>query len=100
MNTSTGKWNSVNPSIVKEAMDKMTDKFYGYEQRDAHEFLNDLIDHLHEELEVEANPIDKVDNCDVTSKCDDMVIPTNDFCLTVRVMLKCTSCGYCRYVTD
>lgn len=100
LSMNTGKWNSVNPSIVKEAMDKMTDKFYGYEQRDSHEFLNDLIDHLHEELEVEASPMDKVDNCDVTSKSDDMVIPTNDFCLTVRVMLKCTSCKYCRYVAD
>ena len=31
-------------------MDGLTDNFAGYEQRDAHEFLSDLIDLLHEEL--------------------------------------------------
>jgi ubiquitin C-terminal hydrolase len=31
-------------------MDLLTDKFIGYEQREAHEFLSDLTDFLHEEL--------------------------------------------------
>ena len=41
---------AANPSALKKQMDVLTDKFVGYEQRDAHEFLSDLVDHLHEEL--------------------------------------------------
>jgi hypothetical protein len=43
----------INPSGVKEAMDHITDKFAGFLQRDAHEFLSDLVDGIHEELEKE-----------------------------------------------
>jgi hypothetical protein len=39
---------------VKAAIDKVTDKFEGYLQRDAHEFLSDLIDQVHVELEAEV----------------------------------------------
>eukprot|EP00984_Skeletonema_dohrnii_P020423 scaffold9948_cov129-Skeletonema_dohrnii-CCMP3373.AAC.9 len=41
---------AANPSALKKQMDVLTDKFAGYEQRDAHEFLGDLVDFLHEEL--------------------------------------------------
>jgi ubiquitin C-terminal hydrolase len=39
---------------VKAAIDRVTDKFEGYLQRDAHEFLSDLIDQVHVELEAEV----------------------------------------------
>jgi hypothetical protein len=45
---------AANPSALKKQMDLLTDKFVGYEQRDAHEFLSDLVDYLHEELIAEA----------------------------------------------
>jgi ubiquitin C-terminal hydrolase len=74
---------AVNPRNVKEAIDGKTDKFTGYEQRDAHEFLNDLINYMHEELE---------------EQCDDegekVWLPTNNLCLCIQVCLKCNSCGY------
>jgi len=38
------------PVALKRRMDVLTDKFAGYEQRDAHEFLLDLVDFLHDEL--------------------------------------------------
>eukprot|EP00804_Cyclotella_cryptica_P003687 CCRYP_016581-RA/>CCRYP_016581-RA protein AED:0.02 eAED:0.02 QI:389/1/1/1/1/1/4/1761/706 len=41
---------AANPSALKKQMDVLTDKFAGYEQRDAHEFLSDLVDFLHDEL--------------------------------------------------
>ena len=41
---------AANPSLLKKQMDILTDKFAGYEQRDAHEFLSDLVDFLHDEL--------------------------------------------------
>jgi hypothetical protein len=44
---------AANPSALKKQMDVLTDKFVGYEQRDAHEFLSDLVDYLHEELVAE-----------------------------------------------
>jgi len=39
-----------NPAALKKQMDVLTEKFAGYEQRDAHEFLSDLVDFLHDEL--------------------------------------------------
>lgn len=75
------------PTMIKNAIDKKTDKFLGFEQRDAHEFLADLIDHMDEEIKKETG-----ENDDATR------LPTDDFCLTVRAHLTCTSCGYSRYV--
>jgi DNA-directed RNA polymerase subunit M/transcription elongation factor TFIIS len=42
---------AANPAALKKQMDVLTDKFIGYEQRDSHEFLSDLVDYLHDELE-------------------------------------------------
>ena len=41
---------AANPTALKKQMDALTDKFAGYEQRDAHEFLSDIVDFLHDEL--------------------------------------------------
>jgi hypothetical protein len=64
---------------VKLAMDAVSDKFRGYQQRDAHEFLGDLLDTLDEEL-----PSPKVTD--------------EYFRWNVQVCLTCKSCGYSRYV--
>ena len=48
--TATDKTTAVNPSVVKEAMDAITSIFLGYLQQDAHEFLTELIDKLHDEM--------------------------------------------------
>ena len=75
------------PSILKKEMDKLTDKFGGYEQRDAHEFLSDLIDLLHDELKAaKANHED-----------DSTELPTDKyFRLDVNVCFTCDSCKYSR----
>jgi hypothetical protein len=88
LRTVTEPFVSVNPRIVKEAMDEKSDKFAGYEQRDAHEFLNDLVDEMHQEL------LDRTDKTNDNSS--ELPLPTNDFCLTVDVCLTCKSCGYTR----
>jgi len=82
--TNTEVKTAVSPKDVKTAMDKLTDKFAGYEQRDAHEFLSDLIDLLHDELlEVTENEKD--------------TLPTDEFFrLDVKVCLTCNSCNYTR----
>jgi Ubiquitin carboxyl-terminal hydrolase len=79
------------PDQIKRAIDKKTDKFLGYEQRDAHEFLADLIDHLDEEIKDSRSSSDGGE-----TTATDTVVPTDDFCLTVRAHLQCTSCGYRR----
>lgn len=73
------------PTVIKDAIDKKTDKFLGFEQRDAHEFLADLIDHMDEELKGSQGESDGA-----------TTLPTDDFSLTVRAHLTCTSCGYTR----
>uniref|UniRef100_A0A7S4J8P6 Ubiquitin carboxyl-terminal hydrolase n=1 Tax=Odontella aurita TaxID=265563 RepID=A0A7S4J8P6_9STRA len=78
------------PTVLKRAIDALTSKFTGYEQRDAHEFVSDLIDALHDELSAAENAIggdDEVKN----------VLPTDEyFRLNVKVCLTCDSCGYTR----
>lgn len=80
---------AVDPHAVKEAMDAKTDKFLGYEQRDAHEFLSDLIDSIHEEVQSEKSMPVKAPHSETS--------PMDNFLLTVRVCLTCASCGYSRY---
>lgn len=75
------------PSILKKQMDKLTDKFAGFEQRDAHEFLSDLIDLLHDEFISSAK-----DNAKFSDE-----LPTDKyFRLNVDVCLTCDSCNYSR----
>jgi len=100
---------AANPSALKKQMDVLTDKFAGYEQRDAHEFLGDLVDFLHEELvdspsdekddeskkSEESNSEDAEEEKPATVVTTDL--PTDEyFHLKVRVCLKCKSCGYSR----
>ena len=76
------------PSILKKQMDLLTDKFEGSEQRDAHEFLSELIDFLHVELISAKN---------AKGGEIEMVLPTdNYFRLKVDVCLTCDSCEYSR----
>jgi uncharacterized UBP type Zn finger protein len=79
------------PNQIKRAIDKKTEKFLGYEQRDAHEFLADLIDHLDEEIKTNSSG-----DGGETTATDTALRPTDGFCLTVRAHLQCTSCGYSR----
>jgi uncharacterized UBP type Zn finger protein len=84
---------AANPSIVKMAIDAVTDKFQGYQQRDAHEFLSDLVDRVHDELEEEQ----KEKGIETTDTIP--LFPTDEyFRMNVQVCLTCDSCGYARYV--
>ena len=63
-----------------------------YEQRDAHEFLSDLVDFLHDEL-TDSSKLTST----TTAKRNQEDLPTDEyFQLNVRVRLKCDSCGHCR----
>ncbi|KAL3917870.1 MAG: hypothetical protein SGARI_007608 [Bacillariaceae sp.] len=75
---------------VKAVIDKLTDRFAGNEQRDAHEFLGEVIDAIHEELV--KDDVAKDDDDDVTP-----MEPTDAFFrIDVEVSLTCKSCGYHR----
>jgi ubiquitin C-terminal hydrolase len=115
---------AANPSALKKQMDVLTDKFVGYEQRDAHEFLSDLVDFLHDELvstkgvaeedgyasnkenDRKMSPAkgqtsgDRKDAADQPEKHASelmQVPPTDDyFHLKVRVCLECDACQYSR----
>lgn len=81
----------VDPSEVKKAIDKVTPKFSGYEQRDAHEFLSDLLDILHEEL----------NDAKSASGNMDLILPTDEFFrLDLDVCLTCNSCQYSRVKSE
>lgn len=43
---------AADPTELKAQVDILTKKFLGFDQRDAHEFIQDIIDFLHEELEL------------------------------------------------
>ncbi len=105
---------AANPSALKKQMDVLTDKFAGYEQRDAHEFLGDLVDFLHDELadtpsdEKDDEVKKKLEQPNSDDAADDESaaapaavvttdLPTDEyFHLKVRMCLECKSCGYSR----
>ena len=68
---------AANPSALKRQMDVLTDKFVGYEQRDAHEFLSDLVDCLHEELVAEEKK-DRAEAKDVKDKSVEEDVSSSD----------------------
>jgi ubiquitin C-terminal hydrolase len=87
---------SVNSSMLKDAMDVKTDKYIGYEQRDAHEFISDLIDFVHEEMvETEKSNTQQEESLAISDD-EKYRLPTDDFTMAVQVSLKCCSCGYAR----
>jgi hypothetical protein len=92
---------SASAKMLKFAVDSTTDKFRGYQQRDAHEFLGHLIDEVHEEIKPKEPEKKKDDSTSSTSQSHslDELLPTDDyFRLNVEVHLTCKSCGYSRYV--
>jgi len=80
------KGNNRDASTVKQAMDKITPKYHGFEQRDAHEFISDVVDNLHTEIENAKNAIPKnnISPIDVYFRMD------------LRVSLTCDTCQYRR----
>jgi ubiquitin C-terminal hydrolase len=87
---------SVNPCYVKDAMDETANKFAGLEQLDAHEFLSDFVDYIHEEWGEESKKGQEADAATYKTKRKEY-FPTDNFCMTVQVCLKCCSCGNSRY---
>jgi len=96
------------PRCIKKAMDSATDKFIGYEQRDAHEFVSDLLDLLHDNMAIEKGSKETDENSEIVqsnetneevkeSKTKCTPPPTDEyFRLDVRVCLTCDTCGYKR----
>lgn len=104
------KYGSAMARDLKMVIDEGTDKFRGYQQRDANEFVGDLLDSVHEELlPSKKDDSDEMDTSKDQNKADPIGIdedkenqhnlPTDEFFrLDVEVCLKCKSCGYSRYV--
>jgi hypothetical protein len=94
----------LNARPVKLAMDKISDKFRGFQQRDAHEFLGDLIDNIHEELVEGQKKLNADDMKSPTENERDETdqgvpeLPIDEyFRCDIEVCLKCNTCGYTRY---
>jgi ubiquitin C-terminal hydrolase len=98
---------SASARALKMAVDAKTDKFQGYQQRDAHEFLGDLIDQVHQEIEHDSSKDNGEEEKEEEKKDDGLssrspiskapVLPTDDFFrLNVEVCLECKSWGYSR----
>ena len=93
-----------NPRQLKAAVDQLTNKFEGLHQRDAHEFLGDLIDCIHEQdiASTEEGNVPKgveptQDSSLTTLTSSRPREPADEFfSLNVEVNLKCMSCGYSR----
>ena len=87
----------LNPVALKKTVDLKTDRFLGYEQRDAHEFLSVLLDLVHEELETANNQRKKSLGDDSAMAVENQDgLPTDDFHFMVQTSLQCTSCNYTR----
>lgn len=92
---------AVTPRQLKEAVDADTNRFSGYEQRDAHEFLSFLIDQVHDELnETESKGDENKENFEPNESSSDtstkapLLLTDEFFQMKVQACLKCDSCGY------
>ena len=74
-----------NPSILKKQMDVLTDQFAGYEQRDAHEFIADIIDFLHDELTSAQE--EKGEQLELELLTDKYFCLDVDVCLTCKLQI-------------
>ena len=87
---------AANPNSLKDKMDVLTDKFKGFEQRDAHEFLCALIDHLHKESSAVKHILQSVDASAQSILANEKPLNTYSvddcFHLKVKVHLKCNNC--------
>jgi hypothetical protein len=101
------KTGSASARDLKAAVDEQTEKFRGYQQRDANEFLGDLLDTIHVALEGTVDDMGGEEEEKKEEHRDDKnetksnkeLLPTDDFFrLNVEVCLRCKSCGYSRYV--
>ena len=95
---------------VKKVMDQLTNQFHGCQQRDAHEFLGEVIDQIHEELSppskgsgdenksIDSNKEGKPESPIGGERLEgNKIEPTDEyFRWNVQVCLKCKSCGYTR----
>ena len=73
------------PSILKKQMDVLTDQFAGYEQRDAHEFIADIIDFLHDELTSAQE--EKGEQLELELLTDKYFCLDVDVCLTCKLQI-------------
>lgn len=93
----TAKLGAASAKAVKDAMDAKTDKFLGFEQRDAHEFLGDLIDNIHEELIGNEECNTSIEETNKPKEVEGGFQAVNEyFRCDIEVCLTCRSCGYSR----
>ena len=82
LEVSTG--NTRDASSVKQIVDKITPKYHGFEQRDAHEFISDIIDNMQEEIIKVKLPRNNISPIDIYFRMD------------LRIFLTCDNCQYRR----
>jgi hypothetical protein len=93
----SNRYGTVSARPVKKVMDRLTNRFNGCQQRDAHEFLGELIDQIHEELSPPSTGKEGEDKKNKENDMEKRVEPTDEyFRWNVQVCLKCKKCGYSR----
>ncbi|KAJ3292794.1 CSN-associated deubiquitinating enzyme Ubp12 [Rhizoclosmatium sp. JEL0117] len=89
-------WKSFGPKVLKGAMAKFNDTFVGYEQQDSQEFLQVLLDGLHEDLKPVAPP--SVDSLSISEQSTTEPSPTLSSPIakivqgTLKSHIECTKC--------